>query len=135
MRAYLAIKYHEDQQNRDTIEYLSDLLATHGIETACIARDVEQWGEIKFTPQRLMKISFDEIDTCDLIIVELSEKGVGVGIEAGYAYARQIPIITLARQGSDISATLHGISSTIYAYPSYDALDRWLSDCPLITEP
>jgi nucleoside 2-deoxyribosyltransferase len=82
-----------------------------------------------------MKISFDEIDICDLIIVELSEKGVGVGIEAGYAYARQIPIITLARQGSDISATLHGISSTIYAYPSYDALDRWLSDCPLITEP
>ena len=135
MRAYLAIKYHQDQRNRDQIEKITDLLASHNVETVCIARDVEKWGDVKFTPQALMEISFAKIDTCDFVLIELSEKGVGLGIEAGYAYAQQIPIITLVRQGSAISMTLRGISSATYTYPSYEALDLWLAACPLITKP
>jgi len=30
------------------------------------------------------------------MVVDLTEKGVGVGIEAGYARARGIPIVTIA---------------------------------------
>ncbi len=132
MRAYFAIKYHEDQQNREVIEQISDRLAAHGVETVCIARDVEKWGAVELDPEALMTTSFAEIDACDLVIIELSEKGVGLGIEAGYAYARQLPIITLARRGADISTTLRGISTLVFRYPSYEALDRWLARCPLI---
>lgn len=128
-KAYLAIKYYEDQRNRDKIERLTTLLVAHGVETICVARDVEQWGAVHLAPPVLMEISFGEIEASDVVIVELSEKGVGLGIEAGYAYARRIPIITLARQGADISTTLEGISSDVFLYSSYDALDRWLARC------
>ncbi|MBS4535709.1 hypothetical protein GOQ29_08785 [Clostridium sp. D2Q-14] len=42
--------------------------------------------------------------------------GVGLGIEAGYASSREIPIITIAKEGSDISETLKGISKEIIFY-------------------
>ena len=50
------------------------------------------------------------------MIMECSEKGVGLGIEAGYAYANNIPIIGIARTGSDISTTLQGISQDVIFY-------------------
>ncbi|KAA3664607.1 MAG: nucleoside 2-deoxyribosyltransferase [Chloroflexi bacterium] len=122
MKAYLAIKFYEDGQNRDMIEGITAVLAQQGIETICVVRDLEKWGQVHFTPDVLMQKSFNEIDRSDMIIVELSEKGVGIGIEAGYAYAKDIPIITIARTGSDISETLRGISQDIFFYESYNNL-------------
>ena len=63
-----------------------------------------------------MEITFKEIDSCELVIIELTEKGVGLGIEAGYAFAKNIPIITIAKSGSDVSETLVGISKTVIFY-------------------
>ncbi len=122
MKAYLAIKYHPDHQNRSWIENISAALAQNGFETVCIARDVEQWGQVHLSPAELMQRSLAEIDTSDVVVVELTEKGVGVGIEAGYAYARYIPIITIARKGADISATLQGISQKLFLYDNADEL-------------
>lgn len=126
MKAYLAIKYHPDNQNRDLIQNISAALAKHNFETACIARDVEQWGQVHFTPAELMQRSFAEIDSSDLVVVELTEKGVGVGIEAGYAYAKGIPIVTIAPRGADISTTLQGISQKLFLYEDFDDLTRFL---------
>jgi len=122
MRAYLVIKYHADQRNRKEIEQISTLLGAAGIETVCIARDLENWGKTRFSPKTLMKKSFSEIEACDLILVELSEKGVGIGIEAGYAYAKKIPIFTIAKTGCDISETLRGISSQVHVYDKIENL-------------
>jgi len=58
----------------------------------------------------LIKRSFAEIDSSDVVVIELSKKGVGLGLEAGYAFARQIPIVTIAKDGADVSTTLRGIS-------------------------
>jgi nucleoside 2-deoxyribosyltransferase len=52
----------------------------------------------------------------------LTEKGVGLGIEAGYAYAKGIPIITIVKSGSDISETLVGISKKIFLYNNIEDL-------------
>lgn len=49
-----------------------------------------------------------------------------MGIEAGYAYAKGIPIITIAKSGSDISETLEGISDEIIFYNSIEDLDMSL---------
>ncbi|MBN1872633.1 MAG: nucleoside 2-deoxyribosyltransferase [Anaerolineae bacterium] len=128
MQAYLAIKYHPDSRNRERIERIIAALAAHGIGSICIARDVEQWGTVQLDAPTLMQCSFAAIDTCDMMIVDLTEKGVGTGIEAGYAYAHQIPIITIAQTGADISETLLGISSQVYSYHTYDDLVTFLKD-------
>ena len=122
MKADIAIKYHPDNKNRPLIEQISLALARNGIESVCVVRDLENWGEVHFSPEDLMQKSFAAIDACDLMVVDLSEKGVGVGIEAGYAWARGIPILTIARAGADISETLQGISQAVFWYESGDAL-------------
>ena len=123
MQAYLAIKCYADNANRSRIEGISTALAACGIRTLCIARDLEQWGALHFDPHTLMQKSFEAIDACDLVVVDLTEKGVGIGIEAGYAHARGIPIVTIAQAGSDISETLRGISDAVWLYEKFSDLE------------
>ncbi len=122
MRAYLAIKYHEDNSNRDRIEAITRALEACGFDTVCIVRDVERWGEVDLSPRDLMAHTFRAIDWSDLVIVDLTEKGVGVGIEAGYAHAQGKEIVTIAQRGADISATLRGISARVIVYDTLAAL-------------
>ncbi|KIW97527.1 uncharacterized protein Z519_01111 [Cladophialophora bantiana CBS 173.52] len=116
MLAYIGIKFHPDDRNRHVIEQLSDLLTSCGFETICVRRDIEKWGVISLSPRELMRETFVIIRSCQLVVIELSEKGVGLGIESGYAFAHAIPVITIARDGSDISDTLRGISEAVYVY-------------------
>ena len=71
--------------------------------------------------------TFEVICSCHLTVIDLTEKGVGLAIETGYAYAQRIPVITIAREGSDISATLQGISRDVYLYRSSDNLSGFFS--------
>ena len=116
MKAYLAIKFKEDFSNRGLIEEISSVLEKDGIETVVMARDHEKWGEKKFTPEELMTKTFEEIDSADFLVIEFSEKGVGLGIEAGYAFANHKPIFVVAKEGSDISSTLQGIAAEVIFY-------------------
>ena len=124
MKAYISIKYHKDNSNKDCIEKISFALECNGFETVCIARDIEKWGQVELSPQELMRRTFTEIDESNLIVVDLTEKGVGLGIEAGYAYAKQIPIVVIARKGSDISTTLQGIAQKLFLYEKSEDLNQ-----------
>jgi 2'-deoxynucleoside 5'-phosphate N-hydrolase len=127
---YLGIKYHPDGLNRPDIESIAALLEAQGHVITCVFRDLENWGVSKFEPRELMSRTFDIIDATDLVLIDLSEKGVGLGIEAGYAYARRKTIVTIAKSGSDISDTLRGISADVIIYDTHrnlaEKLSRWL---------
>ncbi len=122
MNAYLAIKFHEDCKNRKLIEQISESLQNAGFNSIVMIRDYEKWGKVKFTPEELMKLTFKLIDESELLVVEFSEKGVGLGIEAGYAYAKNKPIIIVAKRDSDISTTLCGISKKVFFYDEPEEL-------------
>ncbi|MEZ4733687.1 MAG: DinB family protein [Caldilineaceae bacterium] len=124
MNIYLAIKYHADQHNRAAIDAITAVLAAQGHTVFCVARDLEQWGAVTFAPDVLMRHSFAAIDAADLVLVELTEKGIGVGIEAGYAHANGIPVVTIAPTGADISETLRGIAATVFCYTEYADLSH-----------
>jgi nucleoside 2-deoxyribosyltransferase len=128
MRAYIAIKYHADDGNSERIEEISHALEQQGFETVCITRDLEKWGEAQFDPGTLMQRTFGEIDASDAVVVDLTEKGVGVGIEAGYAFAKHIPVVTIAQTGSDISETLRGISQEVFLYDQYKQLTHFFAE-------
>lgn len=127
MKIFLSIKYHPDSSNRQKIEAILAAAKSCGHSATCVVRDVEQWGEIKFDAAELMRRTFVEIDASDLVLVDLTEKGVGVGIEAGYAHAKQIPIVMMAQRGADISSTLQGISRATIFYDSVRELDGLLA--------
>lgn len=126
-RAYIGIKYHADASNKRLICSLSDALIAIGLEPVCMHRDVERWGEVQLTPKQLMAKTFELIQSCQLVVIELSEKGVGLGIEAGYAFARDIPVVAVARKGADISNTLRGVSKEVSEYGSVDELGDLLA--------
>ena len=127
-RIYFAIKYHPDNSNRSLIETISSTFESRGFEVVNVARDLEKWGKVQFEPEDLMRQSFDLIRTSEFLLLEFSEKGVGLGIEAGFAHAIGKRIVVIAKTGSEISNTLSGISSEIYFYDSETDLERIASE-------
>jgi hypothetical protein len=122
VKVFLSIKYHPNQRNREHIEAVSAALEKIGYQTLCVARDVERWGQVRLSPQELMARTFEAIDACEVLLVDLTEKGVGLGIETGYAHARGIPVLVIARHGSDIPRTLQGMAQRVFWYQSPDDL-------------
>lgn len=131
MRVFLSIKFHADMRNRARVERVLDALVRAGHEPVCVVRDLEQWGAVQYPADELMRLTFDLIESCDLLLVELTEKGVGLGLEAGFAYSRGIPVVTIAQRGAELSTTLQGISRWTATYigdPDLDGLLCRLSE-------
>src|SRR5665648_104487 len=127
MKAYIGIKYHHDCRNRLVIEKISSILESVGYETSCIIRDKEKWGAVTVSLKELMESAFKEIDSCNIVVVDISEKGVGLGIESRYAYAKGIPVFIIAKKGSEISNTMVGISKQILIYERLTDIETMFS--------
>ncbi|MGI9528830.1 MAG: nucleoside 2-deoxyribosyltransferase [Acidimicrobiia bacterium] len=116
------MKYHPDHRNRGLVDLISDAFESCGVETVCVARDIERWGEEALEPDELMEASFDAINNSSAVVVEFTEKGVGLGIEAGYASARGTPVFVIHRPGADVSTTLRGVAQEVFEYTDTDSL-------------
>lgn len=119
-KAFMSLKFYEGDVTKRKIDEITEALRKAEIENFVMIRHVEKYGEAEITSKDIMpKYAFPAMDTCDMLIVEFSEKGVGLGIGAGYAFAKNIPIYVIAKTGSDISSTLQEISKEIifYDYP------------------
>lgn len=127
MKVFLSVKYHADLSNREDIEHILDLVEACGHTSYCVVRDLEKWGAEQYEEHELMRQTLLHIRDSHLVLVETTEKGVGIGIEAGYAHARGIKIVALARKGSDISPTLRGIAHRVYLYESFEDLRGFIA--------
>lgn len=63
-----------------------------------------------------MRITLRELSRASLAVVDLTEKGVGIGVEADYTRALNIPAAVIAEGGAEIAASLVGIASDIFTY-------------------
>lgn len=123
MKIYLGIKFYSDNSNKKTIEEICTHLGQLGHEVFCITKDLENWGKETFSAQELMQKTFEVIDNSDVVLIEFSEKGVGLGIEAGYAFSKEIPVHVIAKKGSDISNTMSGIATKISFYDNLSEIN------------
>lgn len=112
-KIYLAIKFKEDDSNRNLVETIIHCIEENNYKASAPVRDC---ASSAFDPEELMRVAFKEIDESSALIAEFSEKGVGVGIEAGYACAKGLPIFVIAKSGSDVSETLRGIARSVAYY-------------------
>lgn len=60
--------------------------------------------------RQMMQQAMTEMDQCDLLLAETSDKGIGIGIEVGYAKAKGKPVIYLRQKDAAHSSTVSGIS-------------------------
>ena len=123
MKFYLAIKFHEDLSNKGLVERICNVVQKNH-EIICVHRDLEKWGQVSFSMNELMEKSFNIIESSDAVLIEFSESGVGIGIEAGYAKAKNIPVYILLPKGKELSPTMQGICNACFEYETDDDIQR-----------
>ena len=123
-KAFMSLKFHDGEEDKKKIDDLTNALLLAGIENVVMARDVEKYGKAVLPEgTKLMPdYAFPTMKKCDMLIVEFSEKWVGLGISAGYAYAIGLPIYVIAKTGSDISLTMKNLAKEIIFYDNINEL-------------
>jgi len=122
MRVFLSIKFWGDDRNQQDVEQICQTLERTGADVFCFRRDAELWGDKHFTPSAMMEMVFREIDQSDLLVANVAHWPIGVGVEAGYAFGRQIPVLCICPISEKIANTVAGVASEIIHYKDYDEL-------------
>ena len=79
----------------------------------------------------MMQQAMLSINDCDLLIAETSDKGIGIGVEVGYAKAKEKPVIYMRNKSAEHSTTVSGISDFQVVYKDVTELKQLLSDAIL----
>jgi nucleoside 2-deoxyribosyltransferase len=82
-------------------------------------------AQFSFSPdeeQAMMQTALAHIEASSLLIAEVSQKAIGVGIEIGYAVGKGIPVVYLRKQGSAYSTTVGGVAHAMVVYEDAEDL-------------
>mgnify|MGYP001819140739 CR=1 FL=1 len=112
-KAYFAISYSNRKQFENEVKCLKKLFKKLGIAFIVF---VDLYDFKPDQEKEMMKTAFREIDNADFLIAELTAKSIGVGIEIGYARAKEKPIIYVRRKSAEYSTTAAGSSTSVLAY-------------------
>lgn len=63
---------------------------------------------------------FDYYKQFDVVVAEVSHTGTGIGIELGFAYALNIPIICFYKKGTKYANSLNSVTDKFFEYDSID---------------
>lgn len=118
-KVYFAISYSNRKQFDKEIESLQNLFSKKNIELLVF---VDKYNFKANQEKEMMKAAFEEIDSSDFLIAELTTKSIGVGIEIGYAFAREKPVVYLRKKDSEYSTTASGCSFSVIEYENELAL-------------
>lgn len=112
-KAYLAISYSNRKLFDKEVKTLIELCEKNNIKLLVF---VDKYNFKENEEKEMMETAFREIDKSDFLIAELTTKSIGVGIEIGYAFAKEKPILYLRKKDSEYSTTASGSSSYIIEY-------------------
>lgn len=65
---------------------------------------------------------------CDLVIAEVSYDSTGLGIELGWAYDADIPIICVHTESAEPTSALTAVTEMVYSYSSPEDMIAVLKD-------
>jgi nucleoside 2-deoxyribosyltransferase len=123
--AYLALSFEDREKHRSLITTLRQALEQQGWQTLAPVFD---WNESVTDYSDLMNKAFLAIRNSKVIVAELSNKSVGVGIEIGYAKSLQIPIIYIKDKSAPLSTTASGTADYYYEYENPDQVVSYILD-------
>ena len=126
MKVFLSVKFPGDDSNRQDVEGIIESVEKLGAEVFCFRRDAEEWGNRQFTHEEMMRMTFDEIERSDFLIADVGDWPIGVGVEAGYAYAKGIPVICICRTEKKLPNTVVGLAKNTIRYKDTNDLNNQL---------
>ncbi|MBL0882104.1 MAG: nucleoside 2-deoxyribosyltransferase [Chitinophagaceae bacterium] len=107
-RAYLAVSIDHRPHLESVIQTLQNCLKKYSINLFVF---VDHYHFSSKEEEKMMQTAMMEIDRSDILIAEVSVKAIGVGLEAGYAAAKNKPVWYLRNRASSHSSTVSGIAS------------------------
>lgn len=128
-KAYFSVGYQGRQQLEAEITAIREVLRKHHIHLFIF---VDQYHFSPDEEKQMMRQAFREMEDADLLIAEVSEKAMGVGIEIGYAAALQKPVICLRNSQAEHSTTASGTATHSLIYPNAGAIAGMLE--PVLAE-
>lgn len=124
MRAYISVSFNKRKLLDKELTAIITTLKEFGIAAFVF---VDHYKFELSEERQMMEQAMNEIDNCDLLIAETSDKGIGIGVEAGYAKAKNKPVIYLRQTDAAHSTTVSGISDSQIIYSDSRDLAKQLA--------
>jgi len=123
----------KDAENKKDIANLCAAVRAAGMEDFSFIRDIENYQKIFSDPKELWQRAKEEIEKCDALLIDISDNPSGGRvIEAGIAYALNMPIFVLVKKGLAYKDIYDGIGTLVIQYETSqditDALARFLKN-------
>ena len=113
MKAYISVSFSKRKLVDKEITAIMDTLTEFKISPLVF---VDNYKFDLAEERQMMRQAMADIDNCDILIAETSNKGIGIGIEVGYAKAKDKTVIYLRQKDSEHSTTIAGISDFQIVY-------------------
>ena len=124
MKAYISMSFAKRYSLVEEVSSIVETLNKLNIEPFIFI------DSYKFSPSQekeMMEQAMLSIDSCDLLIAETTDKGIGIGVEVGYAKGRGKPVIYVRNKNGEHSTTVSGISDFQIIYDNLLDLKRQLA--------
>ncbi len=105
-RAFIAASSHHNLDQ--VIDAIRDALVDRGYEVEIFLRKALPEDEIR-DKRKMMRHALRDIDSCDILVAEMSDKAVGVGIEMKHALDNNKAVVGIRAKRADKSSTMEGI--------------------------
>jgi len=125
MKAYISISHSKRKALDKELSAIKTALVKLNIDPFVF---VDNYTFGASQERKMMEQAAADIDHCDILIAETSDKRIGIGIEVGYAEAKTKPIIYLRHKNADHSTTASGISDFQIIYEDIPDLQKQLED-------
>lgn len=125
IRAYVSVSFSDRQTLQDELNTIQSTLAKFQIESFVF---VDHYSFTGNQEQEMMKQAMKDIDDSDFLIAEASHKAIGLGVEVGYAKAKNKPVVYLRKSNAEHSTTVSGISDFHVIYNRISDLESKLSE-------
>ena len=118
MKIFISAIFKKDGSNKELIDRVKNVIIKAGHTPYSFADE----GYIP-DEKEMMQRAIAEMNTSDMVAIDITECAFGVGIEAGYMYAKNIPLIVLKSDKAKDSPTMKGIATNYIVYNNLDDLE------------
>ena len=125
MQAYISISFSKRKELEKEVQAIKNALQK------CVISGFVFVDEYQFSAKqekKMMQNAIEDIEKSAILIAETSEKGIGIGIEVGYAKAKNIPVIYMRNSKSEHSTTVSGIADFSIIYSDEKDLEEKLEE-------
>ena len=123
MQAYISISFSKKNELEKEVQAIKNALGKFGISGFVF---VDEYQFSAKQEKKMMQKAMEDVEKSAILIAEVSEKGIGIGIEVGYAKAKNIPVIYVRNSSSEHSTTVSGIADFKIIYENVIDLEEKL---------